>query len=123
MPRGDRTGPGGMGPGTGRGMGFCSGFDAPGFAHKGYGRGFGGGRGGFGRGRGFGGGFASGGFAGGGPGRGFGRGFGGYAAWGDGYRYAPGPDEEKEYLDREIAGMKDHIKGLEERRAELDGGE
>lgn len=32
MPRGDRTGPWGAGPRTGRGLGFCSGYDMPGFA-------------------------------------------------------------------------------------------
>jgi hypothetical protein len=32
MPRGDRTGPWGAGPRTGRGLGFCSGYDAPGYA-------------------------------------------------------------------------------------------
>lgn len=31
MPFGDRTGPGGMGPGTGRGMGYCHGFPWPGY--------------------------------------------------------------------------------------------
>ena len=59
MPRGDRTGPLGAGPMTGRAAGFCKGNAAPGYAN------FGGGRGpgmGFGRG--------------GGGGRGFGRGFG-----------------------------------------------
>ena len=30
MPGGDRTGPKGDGPGTGRGMGFCTGNDRPG---------------------------------------------------------------------------------------------
>lgn len=57
MPRGDRTGPQGQGPRTGRGMGFCNGFDAPGYVSGG-GGGFGygrrlGGRGprGWGRGR------------------------------------------------------------------------
>jgi hypothetical protein len=49
MPRGDRTGPQGMGPKTGRGLGFCSGFGMPGYANPGPGRGFGG-RGGGGRG-------------------------------------------------------------------------
>lgn len=47
MPRGDRTGPMGMGPMTGRGLGFCTGFTAPGYANR-FGCGFG-----FGRGRGF----------------------------------------------------------------------
>lgn len=34
MPRGDRTGPLGDGPMTGRRMGFCAGYDMPGFAHR-----------------------------------------------------------------------------------------
>lgn len=50
MPRGDRTGPMGMGPMTGRGAGYCNGFAAPGFANPvgfkgGFGCGFGRGRG------------------------------------------------------------------------------
>ncbi|RCW57439.1 DUF5320 domain-containing protein [Halanaerobium sp. ST460_2HS_T2] len=59
MPRGDRRGPEGRGPMTGRGLGYCAGNDQPGFAvdaaPQGAGRGFrnGAGRGpGFGRGRG-----------------------------------------------------------------------
>jgi len=39
MPRGDRTGPEGMGPKTGRGLGHCTGYTTPGFT-KGPGRGF-----------------------------------------------------------------------------------
>jgi len=39
MPRGDRTGPGGMGPMTGRGLGYCTGNTTPGFANSSYGRG------------------------------------------------------------------------------------
>lgn len=31
MPRGDRTGPGGTGPMTGRAAGFCAGYSVPGF--------------------------------------------------------------------------------------------
>ncbi|NMC44151.1 MAG: DUF5320 domain-containing protein, partial [candidate division Zixibacteria bacterium] len=53
MPRGDRTGPAGMGPMTGRGLGYCAGFGMPGYMNPAPGRGFGMG---FGRGRGFGGG-------------------------------------------------------------------
>ena len=34
MPRGDRTGPTGMGPMRGRGAGYCAGFDTPGFANR-----------------------------------------------------------------------------------------
>ncbi|MCK4695414.1 MAG: DUF5320 domain-containing protein, partial [Candidatus Cloacimonetes bacterium] len=58
MPRGDRTGPSGMGPMTGRAAGYCAGYDVPGFANPV------GGRGRFGRGMGQGYGF----------GRGYGRG-------------------------------------------------
>ena len=43
MPRGDRTGPGGMGPMTGRGLGYCAGDDMPGYMNPAPGRGFGGG--------------------------------------------------------------------------------
>ncbi|MFP4117096.1 MAG: DUF5320 domain-containing protein [Candidatus Aenigmatarchaeota archaeon] len=31
MPRGDGTGPRGQGPRTGRGLGYCAGYDSPGF--------------------------------------------------------------------------------------------
>lgn len=49
MPRGDGTGPAGAGPMTGRGAGYCAGFNRPGYAN-----GAGGFAGyGFGRGRGF----------------------------------------------------------------------
>lgn len=45
MPRGNGTGPRGMGSGTGRGAGYCSGAGAPGFASApgrgGYRQGFG----------------------------------------------------------------------------------
>jgi hypothetical protein len=61
MPRGDRTGPEGMGQRTGRGLGFCSGYQSAGFTRGqgvGFGFGNGGGRGpgrgrNFGMGRGF----------------------------------------------------------------------
>ncbi len=47
MPGGDRTGPTGMGPMTGRGAGYCAGSAVPGFANRMYGGGFSGrGRGG-----------------------------------------------------------------------------
>lgn len=40
MPRGDRTGPLGEGRGTGRRMGYCAGYEAPGYANRpGLGRG------------------------------------------------------------------------------------
>ena len=41
MPRGDQTGPFGMGPMTGRRAGCCAGFDVPGFANPGPRCGFG----------------------------------------------------------------------------------
>lgn len=34
MPRGDGTGPAGMGPMTGRAAGYCAGFAAPGYANS-----------------------------------------------------------------------------------------
>ncbi|MCK4327072.1 MAG: DUF5320 domain-containing protein [Candidatus Diapherotrites archaeon] len=51
MPRGDGTGPAGRGPRTGRSLGYCAGFNAPGFANPSPGMGLGMG---WGRGRGFG---------------------------------------------------------------------
>jgi hypothetical protein len=56
MPRGNRTGPMGMGPMTGRGAGYCAGFGAHGFMNPmtGRGAGLGFGRGRCGRGVGFG---------------------------------------------------------------------
>jgi hypothetical protein len=50
MPQGDSTGPMGQGPRTGKALGFCSGYDTPGYT-KGFGSGTGRGFG-FGRGRG-----------------------------------------------------------------------
>ena len=52
MPGGDGTGPGGMGPMTGRAAGYCAGYPVPGFMNPVGGRGYGGwGRGGGGWGR------------------------------------------------------------------------
>ena len=52
MPRGDGTGPGGMGPMTGRAAGYCAGYPVPGYMNPVGGRGYwGGGRGGGGWGR------------------------------------------------------------------------
>lgn len=61
MPRGDGTGPMGMGSMTGRAAGYCAGYSTPGYMNPGGGRGMGFGRG-----------FARGG------GRGFGRGAGAF---------------------------------------------
>ncbi|MCK9997124.1 MAG: DUF5320 domain-containing protein [Candidatus Krumholzibacteria bacterium] len=117
MPRGDKRGPNGMGPMTGRGLGFCAGYDSPGFSSDapprggaGYGRGNGFGRGG---GMGFGHGFGY------GRGRGFGRG------WGYNQYAAPGFDVDPSYdpgdrrpdLTAELAALKEQVKVLEERIA------
>jgi hypothetical protein len=64
MPRGDRTGPMGIGPMTGRGAGYCAGYPVPGYANP-----LVPGRGGRGGGRGW--------------GRGMGRGW-GWGFWGRG---------------------------------------
>ncbi len=119
MPRGDRSGPNGMGSGTGRRAGYCYGNDVPGFMSGGFG--------GRGRGFGFGHGYA-------GPGYGvpgYGRGFGfrrGGGRWYDGAPWAgPGyydgyPDNavsEKEMLERNVSDMKSSLKAMEERLGEL----
>ena len=41
MPRGNKRGPEGAGPMTGRGMGYCAGYDVPGYANHGPEAGFG----------------------------------------------------------------------------------
>ncbi len=80
MPGGDGTGPGGLGPMTGRAAGFCAGYPVPGYMNP-----IGGRLGlGWGRGRGFGRGLGR------GFGRGFGRGLGGYPMYG-GYPYSGAP--------------------------------
>jgi hypothetical protein len=106
MPRGDRTGPSGLGPVTGRALGYCQGFDSPGFAKGaggGMGRGFvyGGGMG-MGRGR----------------GRGFGRGrnFGGaYTGSFPGYPWIPSMSKEDE-----IKFLKSHADALSRSQEEIE---
>lgn len=95
MPRGDRTGPDGAGPMTGRSLGYCAGYNEPGYTagnnRRGFGRGFGRGRG-----------FVS------GNGRGFGRNF------NSGY-----PDvSEKTLLENEIRILKDQMASLEKKLSE-----
>ncbi len=123
MPRGDGTGPAGMGPMTGRAAGFCAGYPVPGFMNPVGGRGYGG----WGRG------FRGGGF---GRGRGFGRGFGwartgyGYPAWGAAnYPYAPYPAPAAPTVapEQELAGLKQQaeyfqnaLDEIKERMAELE---
>jgi len=119
MPGGDRTGPRGMGPMTGRALGYCAGYDTPGYMKgpgMGFGRGWGGGRG-WGRGR----------------WGGYGRGYG----WG--YRipvytpYSPStvpqvsPEnqlpmlkQEKDYLESEMNSLKSALDDISKRINELE---
>lgn len=84
MPGGDRTGPLGQGPMTGRGAGFCAGFSSPGFSAPRYGRGFGRGMG---------------------QGRGLGRRF-----W---YRSLYNPFDEVASIENEKQYLEDLVKNLE----------
>ncbi|NLN30289.1 MAG: DUF5320 domain-containing protein [Bacteroidales bacterium] len=113
MPAGDRTGPLGQGPGTGRALGFCYGYESPGYM-KGpgmrMGRGFGF-RGGAGYGRGF--------------GRGRGRGFSpGYHdhPYMSAYPWAPSLSREDEIriLKSESEALKRSQKEIERRLGELE---
>ncbi len=103
MPWGDRTGPNGAGPKTGRGLGFCNGYAAGGYANNFYRRGLGFGRGaGFGRGFGF------------GARRGFNAGY--------GYGYQPFPaskEDEKNLIETEIDRLTNTIDNLKKRLNEL----
>ncbi|MBN1107485.1 MAG: DUF5320 domain-containing protein [Bacteroidales bacterium] len=119
MPRGDRTGPIGQGPFTGRGLGYCKGFDSPGFT-KGMGAGMGRG-GGYGRGMGYGGGY--------GRGAGLGRGWG--RAWGFNSPYpgmVPGypvpssmsREDEMKLLKSEADSLKRSQKEIEKRLSDLE---
>ena len=115
MPGFDRTGPRGGGPRTGGGFGYCGPSAGRGRSTFGYGQGggFGYGRGGgvFGYGRGGGGGF--------GRGRGFRN-----RCWWNGPNYwgasAPvEPDQEKDFLRNQIAGLKEEMADMEARLADL----
>jgi len=108
MPRGDGTGPEGLGPMTGRAAGYCAGYDRPGFTNPG-GRGLA---------RGW--------------GRGLGRGIGWRRGGWRGYGYfAPAyyrppvtitPEEEKAALENEIDLLKKETEALQKRLSELDKG-
>lgn len=107
MPRGDGTGPMGMGPMTGRAMGYCAGYAAPRYANSGFGMG---------------------------RGRGFRRmydmtGLPGWARCGDycsgfaPYVYpemVPDVDEkvvlrnQAEFLEKQLKGIRERLKGFEE---------
>jgi len=120
MPRGNGTGPAGMGPMTGRAAGFCAGYSAPGFANPI------GGRGAFGRG---------------GGGRGwrnmyYATGMPGYARYNMGYQAwgqppagaasynPPQPqmtaEQEVEMLKNQAKYMEDDLKAINDRITEIE---
>jgi hypothetical protein len=110
MPRGDRTGPRGAGPMTGRAAGYCAGYPAPGYMNPMPGRGFGSGRGGGGYGwrhwfyatglprwtR-----------------------FGQDPAWGYGQSAPPTPEQEAEGLKAQSEWLKEELDGISRRIEEL----
>jgi len=110
MPRGDRTGPAGMGPMTGRAAGYCAGYATPGFTNPFGGR--------MGRGMGWGG--------------GFGRGRGGWGRWAmptaapyapsyAGMPYvAPTPAQEMDMLRNQAKAMSDELNAIQQRISELE---
>jgi hypothetical protein len=120
MPRGDGTGPRGLGPMTGRAAGYCAGYPIPGFMNPSGGRlglGFGYGRGysrGFGR----------------GMGRGYGRAYWpAYpypttpppTAYGGGFYQPPvEPKQEMEMLAEEAKYLKEQLEAISKRITELE---
>jgi hypothetical protein len=98
MPQGNRTGPVGQGPGSGRALGFCSGYDSPGYQ-----KGFGGGMGrGFNKGKGR------------GRGLGFGRGH------NFGNNFADTPQMKSLTKEDEIRNLKLQIEALERSRKNVE---
>jgi hypothetical protein len=112
MPRGDRTGPWGEGPMTGRAAGYCAGYDAPGYMNPVYGRGLG-----FRGGGGWGGGW-------GGGGRGhrhwfYATGLPRWARWGAGPVYGPyvpmpNREQQAEALEAQAAMLREQLAALEQ---------
>ncbi|MBN2345257.1 MAG: DUF5320 domain-containing protein [Candidatus Aminicenantes bacterium] len=115
MPRGDRTGPNGMGPMTGRAAGYCAGYGMPGYANPAFGRGFGFGRGRGAWGRGFGGG-----------GRGwrnmyYATGMPGWARFGAAAPFtAVDPEAEKQALKNQADAMQSELEAIRKRLEELE---
>ncbi len=108
MPRGDGTGPRGMGAMTGRAAGFCAGYEMPGFTNPVVGRGAGLGRGrvaGFGGGRGW-------------RNRFYATGLPGWMRAND----APpiGPDTEQQALKRHAEVLQTQLDAISERLSELE---
>ena len=124
MPRGDGTGPGGMGPMTGRAAGYCAGYPVPGFVNSygGRGMGMGWGRGGgmgmaWRRGRGGGGwgtGYGAPYAASGAPYAPYAAAYGAQSPWG-----APSPEQEFEMLQGQSDWLKEQMDAIGERIQEL----
>ncbi|MGM0375740.1 MAG: DUF5320 domain-containing protein [Bacteroidota bacterium] len=108
MPGGDKNGPMGQGPMTGRSLGFCGGYDAPGYT-KGYGQVAGRGAG-FGRGR------MQGRGKGMGPGRGIGPGRFNRPGWMPG---AMSKEDETRMLKGRAENLKGSLKNIEDRLNDL----
>jgi hypothetical protein len=110
MPRGDGTGPAGLGPMTGRAVGYCAGYAIPGYANPWPGRGY------FGMGRGF---------------------WGGGRIWWGRYSYAPTPvyplvyphsyaaqqdsRQERDILRQEATELRRALDDIQKRLAEIEG--
>ena len=99
MPRGDGTGPMGMGPLTGRGMGYCIGAGYPGNVRGGgrfFGRGFG-------------------------MGRGMGRGvfWGTAPVFGGGFPAPVSVEQEKAVLENQVLAMEQNLAELKKRLSEI----
>ena len=116
MPWGDGTGPIGAGPMTGRGAGFCAGYNVPGYMNP-----YGGiwMRGAFGRGRGFRHWYRATGLP------GWVRANMGLPAWGWGTPYAPftgeiTPQQEADILKKQAEAIKKELESIEERIATLE---
>ncbi|OQX82798.1 MAG: hypothetical protein B6D63_07180 [Candidatus Latescibacteria bacterium 4484_7] len=127
MPWGDRTGPAGLGPMTGRGAGYCAGNSVPGYMNPYGGRGYYGyGRGGgfgFGRGGGFGRGWRNGYWATGLPGWARYP----YAAYGGAYAYpytgAMTRDQEMDVLKNQAKVLEKDLEDIRKRITELESSE
>ena len=127
MPGGDRTGPAGMGPMTGRGAGFCAGFGVPGFMNRLFGPGFfGWGRGRRGGGRGWRNMFYATGLT------GWQRAALGWPAWGFGGPHLPGQaapfgavpptkEQELQWLKRQAEFLSRSLEDIQKRIDELQG--
>ncbi|MCP4640394.1 MAG: DUF5320 domain-containing protein [bacterium] len=115
MPGGDGTGPMGMGPQTGRGAGFCGGFEQPGYMNPVGRGGMGFGRGGRGRGAG-------------GGGRGwrnrfYATGVPGWMQFGQAPFVAqPAPEQQRAALEAQANALQQQLDAIRQRLDELSAG-